>query len=598
MEKLNFCVIFAVAAFLAAAGPCLAVVNDAVATVDGVPAVTVADLIYFYRIKAGEMPSTGNDVEARARDILEKLITAEILEIEAAARGYDRDASLAANLDAFRSSALREKMWRRAEAGVTVTEDEVVDFYDKNTKWRMYSFFESDEPETAAEAYEELKAGVPWEEVVRKYSADEYIAETGGACEMPLPYTGDNASRAVYDTPAGSFTPVVEDESGLKWRIFRVDKVVHGQRGTLAEREEEIRTAVGKRKAGVAFEAGAAEWREATPVKRNLDVLSAVRGGPMVDVREEYYGRGLAISRCGDVPVLFDGWLDSTETLLGVGGEATDRYRRENPILFDGILSKTLEDLENWALAENEALRLGLDKDDDLTRELAKKRADYLISALYERDLRPRLPFPTEEDIARCYGAREEDFQKPEVAEAYVVLMPDEGKLRAYHAEVEAGKDLVVSGEIYKNEKRRAETLLEEQPPVLPPEKEEFLGVVKIAREPGALGDEAAARDAELAKELRPIVFQYKLEELSRVFQLRDGRWGFFKTIYYRPFEQLTLEDLHVARACRRRVEEEIINSPQVVEETRAWLEELKAGHAVSVDDEAFEAAVAYTRSR
>ena len=419
MERLNFYVILAAVAFLAAAGTVLAAGNDAVAAVDGVPAVTVADLIYFYRSKAGETTSTGNDVETRARDILEKLITAEILELEAAARGYDRDASLAANLDTFRISALRGKMWRRVEAGVTVTEDEVVDFYDKNTKWRMCSFFESDEPETAAEAYEELKAGVPWEEVVRKYSADEYIAETGGACETPLVYMGDNTSRAIYDTPVGSFTPVVEDESGVKWRIFRVDKVVHGQRGTFAEREEGIRSAIGKRKAGVAFEAAAAEWRKATPVERNLDVLSAVRGGSMVDVREEYYGRGVVISRCGDVPVLFDEWLDSTETLLGVGGEGTDRYRRENPILFDGILSKTLETLENWALAENEALRLGLDKEDDFTRELARRRADYLISALYERDLRPPLPFPTEDDIKRYYEAHKDDFLKPEVAEAF-----------------------------------------------------------------------------------------------------------------------------------------------------------------------------------
>ncbi len=583
---------------LTAAGTCLGAVGDAVATVDGVPAVTVADVIYFSELITDEAVSAGDDVEARAKEVLEKLVTAKILEMEATARGYRRDASLVAELDAFRSSALREKMRRRVEAGVTVTEEEVVDFYNKNAKWRMYSFFESDEPETANKAYAELKVGVPWEEVVRKYSAAEYIAETGGVCEVPLPYTGDNASRAVYDTPVGSFTPVIEDESGLKWRIFRVDKIVHGRRGTLAEREEEIRYAIGKRKAAVAFGAAAAKWREATPVERNLDVLNAVRGGSMVDAREQYYGRGLVISRCGAVPVLFDGWLDMTETLLGVGGEGADRYRRENPVLFDGILSDNLETLENWALAEDEALRLSLDKDEDLTRELARRRADYLISALIERDLRPRLPFAAGDDIARYYEGHKEDFQKPEVAEAYVVLMPDGNKLRAYHAEVGSGKDLVVSGEAYNSEKRRAETLLEEQPPLLPPEKEEFLGVIEVPREPGALGDETRTRDSKLAKELRPIVFRYELDELSDVFRVKDGRWGFFKIIYYRPFEQLSLEDPYVARACRRGAEGEIMNSAEVVEKTRAWLEELKAGHAVVVDDAAFAAAVAYMRSR
>jgi hypothetical protein len=38
------------------------------------------------------------------------------------------------------------------------------------------------------------------------------------------------------------------------------------------------------------------------------------------------------------------------------------------------------------------------------------------------------------------------------------------------------------------------------------------------------------------------------------------------------------------------------MNGPQAAEETRAWLEGLKAGHAASVDDAAFAAAVAGVR--
>lgn len=593
-------VALSVAVSVACAAPFLAgcrlARDKVVAVVDGKYEITAADVEYYVERAAGAggWPA-GEDVDGVARELLDAAVVGKILELEAEGRGYDEDPYVGRELAAIRSRALRDYMRRSIDESVAVTEAEVLDFYKRSRKRRMYSFIQADERARAREAYAALEAGRPWDEVAAEYSTFAAYAGEGGKWDVPMEYAADEASKALFDLEVGEYTGVVEGADGLSWFIYRVDKVVHGFDESYDEARPRVSALLKSRKGAERCRELAREWRKVAPLERNDELWRAILNTPFAGLRNDYGGKDLILSDVGGIPVYFDSVLATVEKFIYLPPEEVDRMRETKAERFERIWNNFLRDSEDEALLEYEALQEGVDGLPTFRREMALRRGDLLINKIYREEFLPTIPQPTDAEIGAYYEAHKDDFLVPERVEVYLVAMPDRGELGRFYEEVEAGADLVVTGEARNRARAAARQELYELPPPPPPEKQEWLGVVAITAD-AALAN--APPDPPFAGELRPRVLPFeKLHVLSETFPLRDGRWAFYEPIYYQPARQRGLDDAEVAYFCRKGVFEETVRSPEVSAAADEWLASLRARHDVVVDEAALAQVVARLRA-
>jgi hypothetical protein len=208
-----------------------------------------------------------------------------------------------------------------------------------------------------------------------------------------------------------------------------------------------------------------------------------------------------------------------------------------------------------------------------------------LIDLLYREEFLPRLREPSADEVEIFYQRHKGDFYAPERVEVYLVAMPDRLELEAFYGEIKGGADLVVTGEARNRAREKAAQELYEAPPARPPGEREWLGVVAITADATQAN---APPDAPFAAELRARVFPPgKLNAVSDVFQLGDGRWAFYEAIYHQPPLQRGLDDPEVAYYCRKGVFGEIIKSPETAAAAEEWIRSLRAGHDVAIDESA-----------
>jgi len=339
------------------------------------------------------------------------------------------------------------------------------------------------------------------------------------------------------------------------------------------------------RKAEERFRELARGWRKAAPIERNDELWRAVLNTPFAELGSEHSGKDLILSDVGGIPVYFDSVLTTVAEFMYLPPEEVDRMREAKPERYERIWNNFLLDSEDQALLEYEALQEGVDRLPAFRRGVAARRTDILMDMLYRNEFMPEIPAPTDDEIKAYYEAHGDDFFTPERLEVYLVAMPDRAELERFYEEVEAGADTVVDGEARNRARAAAQQELYELPPPLPPEEQEWLGVVAITVDPTLPN---APPDPPFAAELRPRVFPFeKLHVPSETFQLRDGRWAFYEPIYHLPARQAGLDDAEVAYFCRKGVFEKIVRSPEVSAAADEWLASLRARHDVEIDEAA-----------
>jgi hypothetical protein len=254
-----------------------------------------------------------------------------------------------------------------------------------------------------------------------------------------------------------------------------------------------------------------------------------------------------------------------------------------------------LRKLEDEALLEYEALRRGLDNEPEPQRDLANYRAQLLTDRFISQEFVAKLPPITAEDYTAYYEAHKDEFVVPEKVEVYLVALPNREELNALHEEIAAGGDIVDINEAINQARGRELMDMYEAPPVLPPEEQEWRGVVAVTREP-----DAERPDGPFAKELRSRLFPFDpngpggLRQLTEVFELGDGRGAFYEPLYYRPRLQETLDDAGTILKCQKKAWAEYYAGEEVQKRSREWLAGLRAGHDVITHAEKYEAAAAH----
>ncbi len=345
--------------------------DEAVATVDGAGPVTAGDLAYFY----GRAAEGGGAVDLK--DLLDNVLTGEIMTIEAEAAGYGNDAGVVAALAAWRSKALADYAWGEIAQDVVVPEEEVQAFYEKQEKRRTYSFIKSDDRERAAKAFRALKAGEPWDKVVARYSDFKGYSGPGGAWEVPMEYDGTAAAEGLFALRPGEYTAPIPDAAGLAWYIYRYGKTVHGSGLTFEGAQAGITAYMRDRKVERRFRELTAAWRDEAPVRRNDVLWKEVRAVPVGKLRARHFGRGETLSDAGGVAVPFDDVYAAVEKHLGPLPEM-EKYRKKEPAPYVRVWEYYLRDAEDRALLEWRALQEGADEGRGPARPHGRAQQDQL----------------------------------------------------------------------------------------------------------------------------------------------------------------------------------------------------------------------------
>ena len=560
--------------------------TEVLATIDGVHVITADDLSYFYERLATPPPET-NESTTALKDLLDRMITAKVLTLEAAAAGYDQDRFYRTQIENHRRFLLQSYVWREIEDGIAPGEEEVKAFYEKWRKRRMYSFIETEDRETAEEAYAALEAGRPWEEVLAEYTAFEYYRRPGGGWELPMEYVGDEASEALFNLKQpGEFTGVVKI-SPVTWHIYRLDKIVHGSGQSYEAARADIELTLRNVKGEKRYLELTRQVREVAPIQRDEELWQDILTSPLEELLERHFGKDSVVSEVDRFPVYFDDLFAMFDRGVVLPPEKINRIRLEKPQQYEQLWLTFLEDLENDGLLKYQAVREGIDRTPEFEREMTVDADNLLIENFYRGEFLATVPAPTEEEIRAYYESHGEDFLIAESVNVYLVAMPDRAKLEDFYAKIKAGADLVITGEARLQARAEAEAQLPEPPPALPPEKDEWLGVVTITQAP------AAAGDPKFAGELRPRVYPFEqLNELSEIYQLQDGRWAFYEPIYHQPVKVRTPEEPEVVYFCRKKVRENKIASPEVSAAAEAWLRALRNRHDVVVYEDVLAATV------
>jgi hypothetical protein len=570
-----------------------------IATIDGKNLITVGDFVYHYKRAVEMAPPQDKPVINTfddAKDFLDDIITSRVLEVEAEALGYGDAENLKSELEMYRSNLLRERMRNKIAEEVKVTEAEILDYYNKNKEFRRVSFIMCNRKDQADKAYAELQAGKPWNDVVKEYSIFEDNRDQGGKLPDDFFYSGDNVSRAVYETAVGKYTPVIETENKDVWLIFRVDEKVPGQKDEYAKVKDNIRDSIKQYKVDMKMKEHIAKVRKDAPIKVDKGLYDAMMTDGIAEIREKYNRKGEVISRIGDVPVYFDSWFEGLFLQLNMSEGKADEFKRDEPEQFKKVMDDRLRALEDDALLEYDAVTSGVDKDEDFIRDLNRFRAGKMVDRIYEDVFLPTIPKVTEGEIAEYFENHKHEFQEQERADVYLVAFPDKATLEEVYAKAKAGGDVVaISGEYMEkivNALAEAGKLDEEPAPGEVP----IASLVSVNKEPPPTppGPTTAAEgqgEDPIVSELRARVFKVKKGEMSDVFKLKDGRWAFFKYWEYYPFVQHTLEEENIAQAARDGAEREKLASPEVDRRCQAWFDDLRAKHKIEIDDSALKMA-------
>ena len=560
--------------------------------------ITVGDFVYHYKRAVELAPPQDKPVINTfddAKDFLDDIIISRVLELEAENLGYGDDKQLKKDVEVYRSNLLRERTRTNIEDAVKVTEAEILDYYNKNKEWRRVSFIMCDKKDQADKASAEIKAGKPWNEVVAKYSVFDQNKDQGGRMTDDFYYTGDNVSRAVYETEVGKYTPAVETETGDLWLIFRVDEKVPGQKDEYAQVKDNVRNSIKSYKANVKMAELLAKLREEANIEVNQEVYDAVMKGKLADAKEKYNRTGQVISTVGDVPVYFESWFEGMSLQFGMSEETLDEFKGKEPEEFKKMMDGRLKALEDDALLEFDAIRSGADKEADFVRDLNRFRAGKMVDRIYDDVFVPTIPEVTVAEIQEYFENHKDEFQDLERADVEFIAMPKKEEAEGVRAKMVAGEDFMAAANEYSE--KYFEAANETAEPGKEPPRSELPTVdfFSVPREPSApdptapMGPEGGV--APVVDEIRPRVFGAKKGDVSEVFKLKDGRWAFFRYVEHTPFLQHTLEEESYYEVAEQGAYREKMASPEVDRKCQAWFEELRDKFNIEIDDGALKMA-------
>jgi hypothetical protein len=594
----------AVTVMVAGCGP---VVEEetAMAYIDGEPAVP-ANL---YSRAYENIVKEENDGEPlsyeRARELLEDVVTADVLVREAEAAGYTEDEGFAEEMERFTEGALITALNEWASVQVEVTEEEIQLMYDLNENQRLYSSIFGFRRDRIEEAKAKLDSGEPFADVAAEYTEDPFAAEAGGKSEAPMPYVGDVFTGALYGLEnVGDVTDVLTNDVKSVFVILKYDghardeSAGSGGDGETEGSESETGTTdespsydelagvyenrIRAQKTSEFIIAELEAFLENNGPEYSNELYDAVFSTSYEELSGRYSGEDVVFASVAGVDFMFNEFYGVLPRFLRMEPEGIDDYRLERPEYFketaDAILRWLLRYKVRAAYAEN----MGLDQTPDFRLEYYRKKGDLLVSDFYEGVFVPAVCDPTEEELVAYYDGHKTSFGKPERMKVAYVAAYDEGKINAWREKVASGGDFQV--EVYEKWGDYMGELTEEERASRKPRDAVSSGIY-IYKDP----DRKTAFfsvDSAVSDLLEKGVYDYGVGDTSPVIPMEDGRYLFFYNVDHIPYSDRPYED--VANEVFTAYQNEVMGNPATDEKLQDWFAGLRAKHEIELDEAAF----------
>jgi peptidyl-prolyl cis-trans isomerase C len=559
--------------------------NKPVATIDGESVITAGDYLYHYHRALDKAPLKNKPVINTlddARAFLDNLIIGRVLELEAEARGFDDDPVFKRDVVIHRRKILRNMLMEDVIAEVTVTDDDVKEYFDRVTHPRYVSLIATKNKVDADKAREALDAGTPFEEVVKKFSEDSATSKAGGRNPEPFYYKTVPAYDAVFELKnKGDYTDVVYREFYDMFFIYRYDGDAEPIKKEYEKEEDRLGKKLEKYRAENIISKNVEKLRGEVKVKRNADVYDDVLSLPPAEVEKKHYHSLAIIAEVGETPIYFDDFWEHFVYKLTFAGIDLDAFRRSDPEGFKEAVEKALDVFVRQALKEVEAERRGITEREEFIREMNRFRGTKLIDLMNKEVFVPTIPKVSDEEIVAYFNAHKNSYAIPEAMEGACIIIKDRSLAEELYT--------VASREGFKIATDRAFARLagkygeENLKGPSPRTRDELVTRFVVTKDPSYRT--RGVEEPEYLTLLRKYVFDYPEGALSPVIDLGDGRYLLFHNDKYTAYKERSLDDEGVYKTVKKDAQIEVNMSEETDRRSREWFENLKAKHDIEVDE-------------
>jgi len=361
------------------------------AIVDGEP-ITEGDFKYALTIshRREDLSSAG---KLDLMEYIQKLVDDRLIIQEARKSGMDKLPEIQNAIDAY---ILRESVVRLHEEEiaqkVTVTEEEIMDYYRKNYERFTLGIIETASEEEIKEILERLKNGEEFESLAREYSQHP-TKEKGGQITFTKGAMPEELAGAVSSLKEGEISEVINRKD--RYLIVKLIGREEAPVEQFAQAKGSIRKSIRKQKENERSEVYLNELRKRSDVKIDQELLSSIKLDSTGSERDEL--------------------LKDDRVLVEVNGEiltVKDFVSMAKPS------SKASPEvlINNWIgrkLVDQEALSRNYERKDDL-RNMVKRYEDQLLkNAFIRRIILPQIVI-NDQMLREYYEKHREDFLSPE----------------------------------------------------------------------------------------------------------------------------------------------------------------------------------------
>jgi peptidyl-prolyl cis-trans isomerase C len=560
--------------------------NRPVATIDGENVITAGDYLYRYHRALDKAP-LGNKPQINtlddARAFLDDLITGRVLELEAEARGFDEDPVFKRDVATHRRKVLNNMLTEDILAEITVTENDLREYFNRSTHPRYIGLIVTKSKERAEKAKKALDSGRAFEDVVEEFSEDVATKKTGGKNPAPIYYKIAPVHKAIFELEdKGDYTDVIYREFYDMYFIYRYEGDAEPVELEYEKEKENMREKLETYLTENIISESVEELRDDVKIERNGDVYDDVLSLSPAEVKKRHYNPFTVIATVGKTPIYFDDFWDAFVYRSKLSRVDVDVFRKSDPESFEEVIEKVLDVFIRQALVEAEAERRGITEREEFVREMNRFRGVRLIDRMNEEVFFPTVPKVTDEEVVAYFEEHKSSYAVPEAMEGRCIILKNRSYVGELHTVAGTGgfKTATEKAFVYLAGKYGEESL---KGP-LPATRDEIVARFRVTKDP-SYQVRGEAEEPEYLTRLREYVFDYPEGVLSPVVDLKDGRYLIFLNEKYTTYKERSLDDKGVYPIVKADAQTEVNMSEETDRKSREWFADLKAKHKIEIDE-------------
>jgi hypothetical protein len=456
---------------------------------------TIGDLAdYYAHLDPSTRPIISNYEDAR--DYLTAFSNKVLLETAAREAGYYENPMAVSEFEGWRRGRLITALQQQVTADVTVTEEELNSWVQRyTTEGVNFSLIQFSSLAEAQAAYERLKAGEDFGKVARetfyiKGPSDIFLAQAGGASDIPLQWSPSSRNEVIFGLAEGQFSEPVFYDLHNEWVYYIfLNRGPASKEGFTVTDADQIRPRLRQE---MLFERAKAKWdsyvadlhsRATVEVNQDLlDQLDAI----LEDIYQRSTDEGFIASRStmlsvkpGDLVGLGSTMVEPSgfareiaskanarrmmftesispffqehrnDFLVKVNGESVPlRYCTQNILLWLSIddtrllrpesrrelLQRFVDFSVNDQLALQQAVELGLDTAEPLASKIARKQDEIAVTLFRQERFLATQPRPTEDQVRQRYEDSKDRFVYDKKMAYYLAVLPDRARAEQLRA--------------------------------------------------------------------------------------------------------------------------------------------------------------------